>query len=87
MQYNFHLGVIRFSELLFCILYHRRPDQNDQSEDMPEEFRVRYTSPNFHSLNEGNEETESTPMLTRMRESSVAQNEQKTNQYGHSTSV
>ena len=54
---------------------------------MPEEFRVRYTSPNFHSLNEGTEETESTPMLTRRRESSVAQNEQKTNQYGHSTSV
>ena len=54
---------------------------------MPEEFRVRYTSPNFHSLNEGNEETESTPMLTRRRESSVAQNEQNMNQYGHSTSV
>ena len=67
----------RFSKITFYLSYYRKTDQNDQSEDVPEEFRFRYTSHNSHSLNECTKEAESTPTLTRRRECSVAKNEQK----------
>ena len=56
--------------------FRRSTDENGSPDSPSEEYRIRNVSPRIHSLNETNEDIESTPMLKSRRECAISENEQ-----------